>query len=59
MKKKAIIKKIQAIREKNNKPWMKILEIAFECDPVGASKCMRDICRMDKQITKLARKLSK
>ena len=56
---KAIIKKIENVRKKNNKNWMDILRLAFENSPNEASKIFLEIYKEDKQISKLAKQLTK
>jgi len=54
-----IISQIESVRKKNNKNWMDILRIAFKNDPKNASKVFAKIYREDKQISNLAKKLTK
>ena len=54
-----IINQIEKIRSKNNVNWMNILRLAFELDPVSASKIMKKINYDDKKISKLLSKLGK
>lgn len=56
---KNIIKKIENVRKKNNKNWMDILRLAFENSPNEASKIFLEIYKEDKQISKLAKQLTK
>ena len=58
-KNKIIIKQIETTRKKNNKNWMKLLEIAFEYAPTKAKKVMKKINSNDKRISSLISKLSK
>ena len=54
-----IINQIEKIRSKNNVNWMNILRLAYELDPVSASKIMKKINYDDKKISKLLSKLGK
>ena len=56
---KKIISQIESVRKKNNKNWMDILRIAFENNPKATSKVFAKIYREDKQISYLAKKLTK
>ena len=50
-KNKLIIKQIENTRKKNNKYWMKLLEIAFRYAPQESKKVMRQININDKKIS--------
>ena len=57
-KNKIIIKQIENVRKKNNKYWMKLLEIAFKYAPNESKKVMKKINTNDKKISSLISKLS-
>ena len=57
-KNRIIIKQIENVRKKNNKYWMKLLEIAFEYAPHESRKVMKKININDKKISSLISKLS-
>ncbi len=63
MKKKVNIdftfRKIESVRSKNNKNWMDILKIAYVANPKKTSLVLKRILTKDKQLIKLANKLSK
>tara|TARA_Y100001980_G_C14502108_1_gene277983 strand:+ start:193 stop:822 length:630 start_codon:yes stop_codon:yes gene_type:complete len=54
-----IINKIERVRKKNNSNWMDILRIAFKHAPSETSKIMRNIYKEDKNISSLAKKLTR
>lgn len=54
-----IIKQIQKVRAKNNKNWMDLLKLAFETNEKKAAKIFKEIYKEDKNITRLAKKLTK
>ena len=56
-KKEEILNKIEAIRRKNNKMWMKLIKIAFQYAPQEAQVVMLEIVKRDKQITALCEKM--
>tara|TARA_B100000242_G_C42844988_1_gene392421 strand:- start:491 stop:676 length:186 start_codon:yes stop_codon:yes gene_type:complete len=58
-KNKKIIKQIENVRKRNNKYWMKLLEIAFDYAPNESKKVMKKINVNDKKISSLISKLSK
>lgn len=58
-KNKIIIKQIETTRRKNNKNWMKLLEIAFEYAPTKTKGVMKRINTNDKKISSLISKLTK
>ena len=58
-KNKLIIKQIENNRKKNNKYWMKLLEIAFRYAPLESKKVMKKININDKKISSLVSELSK
>lgn len=58
-KKNKIINSIQKIRSKNNKNWMDLMRLAFKYAPDQASKIMKQINNLDKQISIQLRKLTK
>ena len=55
----ATIDRIQALRAKNNMPWMELMRIAFKYAPEEAAACMMQICDMDQRITAEAKRLAK
>ena len=54
-----IINKIEKVRSKNNTNWMNILRIAFKHSPKETAKVMSKIYTEDKNITRLAKKLTR
>ena len=63
MKKKenfySIINKIEKARKKNNVNWMDILRVAYLSNPKKTAGIIAKIYREDKNISKLAKKLTK
>ena len=59
MKDSEIINKIQGIRTRNNKNWMKILKLAFKYAPVEAKTIMSNITNCDAEINQLMKDLVK
>jgi hypothetical protein len=59
MKKKSsiIINKIKSIRSKNNKNWMDLLRLSLKLDFNMTSKILKEICKDDKKISNLAKKI--
>ena len=52
-----LIDQIQSIRSKNNKNWMDLLRLSLKLDFKMTSKILKEICRDDQRISKLARKV--
>ena len=59
MKDSEIIDKIQGIRTRNNKNWMKILKLAFKYAPVEAKAIMSNITNCDAEINGLIKEMVK
>ena len=53
------IDQIQLIRQKNNVNWMDILRVAYSSDPKKTASIISKIYKEDKNISKLAKKLTK
>ena len=53
------IDQIQNIRSKNNKNWMDLLRLSLKLDFNSTSKILKEICKDDKKISKLAQKINK
>jgi len=54
-----IIDKIEKVRKKNNSNWMNILRLAFTSNPKKTAKIMSKIYKEDRNISKLAKRLTK
>tara|TARA_A100000164_G_scaffold334931_1_gene326533 strand:- start:407 stop:610 length:204 start_codon:yes stop_codon:yes gene_type:complete len=54
-----IIKQIEKVRAKNNKNWMDLYRLAFQSEPEKSVKIVKKILSKDKNITKLAAKLTR
>ena len=54
-----IVNKIQKIRSKNNKNWMDLLRLSLKLDFNLTSRILKEICKDDKRISKLAEKIHK
>ena len=54
---KAILKKIENVRKKNNVNWMTILRIALEKSPKETLSVMKKIHQKDTQISRLFKKI--
>ncbi len=54
-----IIDKIEKIRMRNNKNWMRLLKIAFKYASVEAKAIMVNITNCDAEINKLMKDLTK
>jgi len=52
-----IISRISKIREKNNKLWMEILQLAFRYAPAKSASVMQKIIINDKNISELTSEL--
>jgi len=53
------VDQIQAIRSKNNKNWMDLLRLSLKLDFETTSKILKEICKDDQRISKLAKKIYK
>ena len=54
-----LINQIQNIRSKNNKNWMDLLRLSLKLDFKTTSKILKEICKDDKRISNLAKKIYK
>ena len=54
-----LINQIQNIRSKNNKNWMDLLRLSLTLDFKNTSKILKEICKDDKRISSLAKKIYK
>ena len=54
-----IVDQIQKIRSKNNKNWMDLLRLSLKLDFNSTSKILKEICKDDKRISKIAHKIYK
>ena len=54
-----IIDQIEKVRKKNNVNWMDILRVAYSSDPKKTASIISKIYKEDKNISKLAKKLTK
>ena len=54
-----IIDQIEKIRKKNNVNWMDILRVAYSSNPKKTASIISKIYKEDKNISKLAKKLTK
>ena len=52
-----LINEIQGIRSKNNKNWMDLLRLSLKLDFKTTSKILKEICKDDSKISKLAKKI--
>jgi hypothetical protein len=52
-----LVDQIQNIRTKNNKNWMDLLRLSLELDFNSTSKILKEICKDDKKISTLAKKI--
>ena len=52
-----LVNQIQNIRTKNNKNWMDLLRLSLELDFNSTSKILKEICKDDKKISILAKKI--
>ena len=55
----SLVNQIQKIRAKNNKNWMDLLKLSMKLDFESTSKILKEICKDDKKISNLARKIYK
>lgn len=53
------IDQIQNIRSNNNKNWMDLLRLSLRLDFNLTSRILKEICKDDKRISKLAEKIHK
>ena len=53
------VNQIQIIRSKNNKNWMDLLRLSLKLDFNSTSKILKEICKDDKRISNLAKKIYK
>ena len=54
-----LVNKIQKIRSKNNKNWMDLLRLSLRLDFKTTSKILKEICKDDKRISSLAKRIYK
>ncbi len=54
-----LVNQIQKIRAKNNKNWMDLLRLSLKLDFNLTSRILKEICKDDKRISKLAEKIHK
>ena len=54
-----IINQIEKVRKKNNVNWMDILRVAYSSNPKKTASIISKIYKEDKNISKLAKKLTK
>jgi len=59
MKDLEIIDKIEKIRARNNKNWMKLMKLSFRHSPVEAKKIMINIANCDAEINELMKEMVK
>ena len=52
-----LVNQIQKIRSKNNKNWMDLLRLSLKLDFNSTSKIIKEICKDDKRISNLAKKI--
>lgn len=52
-----LVNRIQKIRSKNNKNWMDLLRLSLKLDFNLTSKILKEICKDDRRISKLAEKI--
>ena len=53
-----IISSIEKTRKKNNKNWMDLLRISLKLNFEETSKILKEICKQDNDINKLAKKIN-
>tara|TARA_B100001121_G_C18664353_1_gene610568 strand:+ start:322 stop:531 length:210 start_codon:yes stop_codon:yes gene_type:complete len=53
-----LVDKIETIRSKNNKNWMDLLRISLKLNFEETSKILKEICKQDNDINKLAKKIN-
>lgn len=54
-----LINQMQNIRAKNNKNWMDLLRLSLQLDFQTTSKIIKEICKDDKRISNIAKKIYK
>jgi hypothetical protein len=52
-----LVSQIQNIRSNNNKNWMDLLRLSLKLDFKTTSKILKEICKDDKRISTLAKKI--
>ncbi len=55
----SLVNQIQKIRAKNNKNWMDLLKLSLRLDFETTSKILKEICKDDKKISNIAKKIYK
>lgn len=53
------VNQIQKIRSNNNKNWMDLLRLSLKLDFQNTSRILKEICKDDKRISSLAKKIYK
>lgn len=53
------INQIQKIRSNNNKNWMDLLRLSLKLDFKTTSKILKEICKDDRRISSIAKKIYK
>jgi len=54
-----LVDQIEKTRSKNNKNWMDLLRISLKFNFKKTSKVLEQICKLDSNIHKLAKKINK
>ena len=54
-----IIDAVESVRTKNNKNWMDLLRLSLRLDFNLTSRILKEICKDDRRISKLAEKIHK
>ena len=54
-----LVNQIQKLRSKNNNNWMDLLRLSLRLDFDLTSKILKEICKEDKKISKIAQKIYK
>jgi len=54
-----LVNQIQKIRSKNNKNWMDLVRLSLKLDYAATAKIIKEICKDDKRISTLAKKIYK
>jgi|TARA_B110000211_G_C13879570_1_gene464553 hypothetical protein len=52
-----LVSQIQNIRSNNNKNWMDLLRLSLKLDFKTTSKILKEICKDDKRISAIAKKI--
>jgi hypothetical protein len=52
-----LVSQIQSVRSNNNKNWMDLLRLSLKLDFRTTSKILKEICKDDKRISILAKKI--